>query len=286
MSDSNAGVVIVASRIRAEEKLLFEALSRRGIDAEHIDPRQWCVSLGNPGAGHPLALIREISFNRARYAARMVEGLGGVAVNPVEVIEVCGDKARTTLALAANGIPTPETMLALTPEATLAACDRLGYPVVVKPVVGSWGRLVALLPDRATAATVLEHRGYLSNPLQHIGYVQRFIDKPGRDIRIVVANDEPVAGMYRYSDDLRTNLATGSRAQKCNVDGELGKLACAAAQVVGGGALGVDLMEDGDGRLYVIEVNHAVEFRGIQQATSIDVADALVAHALRAARQS
>jgi [lysine-biosynthesis-protein LysW]---L-2-aminoadipate ligase len=274
-------IAVLASRVRLEERLIFDALARRGCTVEHLQPRDWHADLARPIAPPAVTLIREISFHRASYAARVLEWQGSRTVNPAAVIEVCGDKMRTTLALLAMGLPTPDTTMALTTDAALDACEAMGYPVVVKPLVGSWGRLVTLLPDRPTAAAVLEHRAQLSNPVQHITYLQRFIDKPGRDIRVIVANDEPVAAMYRYANGFRTNIADGGVGHPCPVDGEIGQLAVAAQKAVGGGAVGVDLIEDAEGRLYVLEVNHAVEFRGLQEATGVDVADALVTHALR-----
>jgi [lysine-biosynthesis-protein LysW]---L-2-aminoadipate ligase len=273
---------VLASRVRFEEKQIFAALDRRGVPYVHLDTRQVCGGLDGERPEYGGALNREISQSRGYYASLLLESWGVPTVNRAAVIEVCGDKLRTSLELRRSGLPTPRTALALTPEAGLRAAEGLGYPVVVKPLTGSWGRLAALVRDRAEAETVLEHRAALSSPQQHIIYLQELVDKPGRDIRVLVAGDRAVAASYRYSDAWRTNARRGGRSEPCPLTPELTCLALAAAKAVGGGVLGVDLIEGPDG-LLVLEVNHTVEFQGLQAASEVDVADAIVSHALESA---
>ena len=204
-------------------------------------------------------------------------------MNSSEVIGVCGDKLQTSVRLAAAGVPMPRTSVALTPEAGTEAAERLGFPVVVKPLTGSWGRLAAVLRDPAEAQAVLEHRAALSNPQQHIVYLQEFIKKPDRDIRVLVIGDRVIGATYRYSTDWRTNAALGARSTPCPLTPDLCRLALAAARAVGGGLLGVDLIEGPDD-LYVLEVNHTMEFRAFQTAhgDTLDVADAIVSYLMDA----
>ncbi|WP_307796435.1 lysine biosynthesis protein LysX [Actinomadura barringtoniae] len=287
-------VAVLASRVRYEEKRLFAALERREVPYVHIDTRRFSAELdGGPRAGggvpaYAAALNREISLSRGMYASLLLEARGVPTVNRSEVIEVCGDKLRTSLALERAGIPVPRTAVALTPEAGAEAAEKLGFPVVIKPLAGSWGRLVAAVHDRAGAETVLEHRAALPSPQQHIVYLQELVDKPGRDIRVIVAGDEVIGATYRYGDGgWRTNAALGARSEPCPLTPELTEPALAAARAVGGGVLGVDLIEGPDGPL-VLEVNHTVEFRGLQEAhgEAVDVADAIVTHVLSAAEQA
>jgi [lysine-biosynthesis-protein LysW]---L-2-aminoadipate ligase len=281
---NRAPLAVLASRVRFEEKQIFAALDRRGVPYVHLDTRRITALLDARPEEYAAALNREISQSRGYYASLLFEACGVPTVNRAAVIEVCGDKLRTSLELRRSSLPTPRTALALTPEAALCAADLLGYPVVIKPLTGSWGRLASLVRDRAEAETVLEHRAALSSPQQHIIYLQELVDKPDRDIRVLVAGERVVAASYRYSDGWRTNARRGGRSEPCPLTPELTALALAAAKAVGGGVLGVDLIEGPDG-LQVLEVNHTVEFQGLQTAHegAVDVADAIVAHALDAA---
>jgi [lysine-biosynthesis-protein LysW]--L-2-aminoadipate ligase len=280
-------LAVLASRVRFEEKRIFEALEHRLVRYTHLDTRLLAAGLSDlpeDGPTFDAALSREISQSRGFYACLLLEARGTRTVNRAEVIGACGDKARTSVLLQAAGLPTPRTVIALTPAAGLAAAEKLGFPVVVKPLTGSWGRLVTLVRDRQEACAVLEHRAALAGPQQHIVYLQELIDKPGRDIRVLVAGDEVIGATYRYSEDWRTGVAQSGRSERCPLSAELSELAMAAAQALGGGFLGIDLVEGRDG-LQVLEVNHTPEFRGFATAhgEAIDVADVIVTHLLDAA---
>ncbi|MEU0357521.1 RimK family alpha-L-glutamate ligase [Streptomyces cyaneofuscatus] len=274
------GIAVLASRIGADEKRLFDAFDRRGIPFDHLDTRGQWFSAEQRQPPRRIVLNREIGQFRAAYAARSLTEAGAEVVNSADAIEVCGDKWRTTMALQAAGIPTPRTALGLTPKATLAALDSIGYPALIKPLVGSWGRLVVRLPDRAGAEGVLEYVAALPGPQSHLGYVQELIDKPGRDIRAIVVGGELLGAVYRTGELWRTNVALGARTLPCEATPEITKLSVAAAAAVGADIAGVDLIEDADGRLLVLEVNHRVEFTGFQSALGdqVDVADRIVEH--------
>jgi [lysine-biosynthesis-protein LysW]---L-2-aminoadipate ligase len=273
---------VVASRVRLEEKWLFEALDRRAVPYRHLDPRQLWWALDDPAPPRGVVLNREIAQTRSLYLARVLEAAGVPVINQAAVIEVCGDKLLTSLALRRAGLPTPRTAVALTPDAGLEALDRLGLPVVVKPVVGSWGRLAALVRDHDAARAVLEHRQALPSPQQHVVYLQELVPKPGRDIRVLVLGDEPLAAGFRSAAEWRTNGARGAHFSACPLDEDIAGLARRAARAVGGGVLAVDLLEGRGGELLILEVNHTPEFRGLQSAVGprLDIADAIVSHAL------
>ncbi|MGW6056047.1 RimK family alpha-L-glutamate ligase [Streptomyces sp. NPDC055189] len=280
-----ASFAVLASRVRTDEKALFAAFDRRAIAYQHIDSRGWWHQLGDRGP-RPVVLNREIGLARATYAAHALEAAGATVVNSARATELCGDKWRTSAALAEAGIPTPRTALALTPEAALTALDTIGYPAVVKPLHGSWGRLIAALPDRQTAETILEYAAALPSPQARIVYVQEWIAKPGRDIRVVVVGGDAVAATYRRAEDWRTNVARGAVSEPCPLTPDLAKLAVLAAQAVDADIAGVDLIEDETGELLVLEVNHGVEFSGLQQALgdTVGVADRIVDHLVAGAR--
>lgn len=275
-------LAVLASRVRVEEKLIFAELERRRVPYVHLDTRQFVSALPPAHPPYDVALAREISHTREIYACRMLTAAGTPTVNAPGVIETCGDKLLTSLALTERGLPTPRTAVALGLEAAIDAMEELGFPVVIKPLVGSWGRLAAVVRDPDAARTVLEHRAALPSPQHQVCYLQELVDKPDRDIRVIVVGDEVVGAMYRYSADWRTNAARGAQTAPCPLTDELVKLSLEAARAVGGGILGVDLIEDRDGRLYVLEVNHTLEFRGFLAAHQdrVDVAGAIVDYAL------
>jgi [lysine-biosynthesis-protein LysW]---L-2-aminoadipate ligase len=266
-----AAVAVLASQLRLDEKRLLEAMERRGLACEHVDTRALWASLDGRARRWRCALNREIGLVRALYAARTLEWSGVPVINDAAATEACGDKWRTSLALAAAGLPVPRTALALTPEAALAALEDIGYPALIKPVTGSWGRLIVRLRDAEMAGEVLEYVRALPGPQSHLCYVQEFIATPGRDIRAIVIGGEFLGAVYRIAAGTRANVARGARTQRCPETAEIAKLAVAAAAAVAADIAAVDLAEDPAGQLRVLEVNHRVEFSGFQAAMGGDV---------------
>lgn len=271
-------IAVLTSRVRVEEDLIFRALERRGIRYEHVDERRVSVALGAAGPRWRGVLNRIMSHTRSAYAARLFEAAGIPVLNSSSVIETCGDKIHTSLALAAAGLPVPRTVVSLTPRSALSAIESVGYPAVLKPAVGSWGRLLAKVNDRDAAEALVEHRESLPGPGHQVFYVQEYVEKGGRDIRAIVLGDAVVAAIHRGSSHWITNTARGAVASECRLTPELVKLALRAAVAVGGGAVAVDLIERPDGELLVNEVNHTMEFHGLVAATGLDLADALVSY--------
>lgn len=263
-------IAVVASRIRLEEKLLLAELTRRGVAFDVLDARQTTFTGGGelPYRG---ALSREISHTRNTYATWLLENAGVRVINSAAIVTLCGDKLRTTLALQAAGLPVPRWLVTLTPEAALSALDDFGYPAVVKPVIGSWGRLAARLGDRDTAEAVLEHRAALPNPVNQITYVQEYIDKPDRDIKAYVFGGEVIGAIYKTSTEWRTNTKRGGRPLVCPLDDDLVKLLTAASAVAGDGVLGIDVLEHRDGTRYVNEINHTPEFHGAIEVLDVNL---------------
>jgi len=221
-------------------------------------------------------LNRSMSHSRSLYCTRFLEHQGLPVVNPSRVIATCGDKALTSVALAAAHVPTPRTFVAFTPEAALRALDRVGYPAVLKPVVGSWGRLVSRVSDREQAEQLLEHKAVLGHFVHHIFYVQEYVDKPNYDIRAHVVGDRVTSAIRRVSNSWITNAARGAVCEAQAVTPEIEELSLRSAEAVGGGVLGVDLMPDPEGRLLVQEVNHTMEFKAAVAVTGFDLASAIL----------
>jgi [lysine-biosynthesis-protein LysW]--L-2-aminoadipate ligase len=270
-------VAVVASRVRFEEKLLLKALEEWGVPHVLVDPRTLHVALDAVVPPWETALVREIGATRALYAALALESVGVRTVNGSDAIRICGDKWKTALALREAGLPAPRTLLALSPEAVPGAAEELGYPVVLKPLNGSWGRRVVLLRDPEEAGAVLEYCAALPSPQAQILCVQEPVDKPGRDVRVIVVGSEALGATYRLvADGWRTNVALGAELRPCRLDDDAAALAVAAAEATGAEVAGVDLLEGRDGELYVLEVNAGVEFRGFVSACDVDVAGAMV----------
>lgn len=280
-------IAVLASRIGADEKRLFDAFDRRGVKFDHIDTRVQWFQAGLQYPKWQIVLNREIGQVRAVYAARCLASVGTKVVNSATATEVCGDKWLTTMALQAAGVPSPRTALGLTPKAALTALDSIGYPALIKPLIGSWGRMVVRLPDRAAAEGLFEYVAALPSPLSHLGYVQELIDKPGRDIRTIVVGGDVLGAVYRTGELWRTNVALGAQTLPCELSPEITTLSIDAAAAVGADIAGVDLIEDRDGQLLVLEVNHRVEFTGFQAALAgrVDVAERIVEHLLEGMRR-
>jgi [lysine-biosynthesis-protein LysW]--L-2-aminoadipate ligase len=271
-------VGVLYSRIRRDEKLLLSELRDRGHEVEKIDVRDAQFGLAEATAaleGLDLVVDRCLSTSRSLYVTRFLDAYGVPVVNAPETAAVCADKARNSLALAGAGVPTPRTRVAFTVESAMAAIESFGYPCVLKPVIGSWGRLMAKIDSEAAAEAILEHKATLGHYEHKVFYVQEFVDKPGRDIRVVSVDGEPVAAMTRSSDHWLTNAAQGGSVEAFPVDERVRELVERASAAVGGGLLGVDLMETGDDYT-VHEVNHTVEFKALDSCTDVDVPAAVV----------
>jgi [lysine-biosynthesis-protein LysW]--L-2-aminoadipate ligase len=192
------------------------------------------------------------------------------------VAEICGDKLMTSTALARDEVPQPHNATAFTPEAALEAIEAFGYPVVLKPVVGSWGRLLAKVNDRDAAEAVLEHKSTLGSVQHSVFYIQEYIEKPGRDIRAIVIGDCVLTAMYRKSEHWITNTARGGEGELCPLTAEIEDLCLRAAKSVGGGVLAIDLVEHPERGLVVNEINHTMEFHTMQPLSGIDIAGEIV----------
>jgi [lysine-biosynthesis-protein LysW]--L-2-aminoadipate ligase len=275
-------IAVLLSRVRVEEKLLLQVLEKRGLDFDAIDDREIIFDLSqNSWRQYDVVIERCVSQARAISALRILNDWGIPTVNRWDVVSICGNKLETSSALVRDNIPSPGCKIAFTPEAALAAIEELGYPVVLKPAVGSWGRLLSKVNDREAAEAILEHKDVLGTYQHSIYYIQEYIDKPARDIRSFVVGDETIGAIYRYSEHWITNTARGGRATNCPVTPEINRLSLAAAKAVGGGVLAVDLLETQDGRFLVNEVNHTMEFRNSIDTTGVNIPDKVVDYVIK-----
>jgi len=264
---------LLYSRIRVEERLLIEELERRSIDHELIDVRTatWDIHSPQPWRRLDVVLERCISQTQAITAIRILESFDIPCINPSRVIDTCGDKLITSLALAAAGIPTPAVKVALEPESALAAIEAMGYPVVLKPTVGSWGRLLARINDRDAAEAILEHKATLGSVQHGVFYIQEYIQKPDRDLRVFMVGDDPICGIIRNSAHWITNTARGGQASRLDITPQVADICRRAARTIGGGILAIDLLECPRRGLLVSEVNHTMEFRNSIEPTGVNI---------------
>ncbi len=278
---------VLFSRVRVEEKWIFSAMEKRGIDYHRLDDRVISFDLENPEPWRSFdaVLERSISYNSGLYALRVLNAFGVPTVNTAIVAEICGDKLTTSAMLAKANVPQPRNVVAFTPEAALEAIEAFGYPVVLKPVVGSWGRLLAKINDRDAAEAVLEHKAILGSVQHSVFYIQEFIKKPGRDIRAIVVGDRVLTAIYRKSEHWITNTARGGEGELCPITPEIEALCLQATNAVGSGVLAVDLVEHPDKGMVVNEINHTMEFHTAQPISGIDIADEIVSYVMNVARQ-
>ncbi len=272
--------------MRVEEKLLLQELESRGVPTKVIDDRTLVLPTERrPDLGVDVVLERCIQHGTALYALSVLDGWCIPTVNSYETAEVCGNKLLTTMRLVKAGVPTPATRIAFTPESALEAIEQIGYPAVLKPLIGSWGRLVSKVNDREAAEAIVEHKDVLGSYLHSIYYVQEYVRKPGRDIRAFVVGDETICAIYRYSEHWITNTARGGRAENCPVTPELNDLCVRAAHAVGGGVVAIDVLER-DGELLVNEVNYTMEFRNSIDTTGVNIPAKIVDFTLAVARNA
>jgi len=278
-------VGMLCSRIRVEEKLLIQELRKRRVNLDIIDDRELILEIRGNGWDHDVILERCINHSRALYALRILNDWGLPSVNTYDVANTCGNKLLTTSALVRAGIPTPRTCVAFTPESALQAIEEMGYPVVLKPGVGSWGRLLSKVNDREAAEAILEHKKVLGSYHHSVYYIQEYVEKHGRDIRAFVVGDETICAIYRTSPHWITNTARGGEASNCPVTDDLHELCVAAARAVGGGVVALDIFEDQDRGMLVNEINYTMEFRNSIDTTGVDIPARVVDYVLQVGRE-
>ncbi len=182
------------SLIRKDEKLLLDEINKRpDIDLVMIDDRELIFNMGESPFDVDVIIERSINHSRALHALTLFEAQGIKCVNKADVALVCGDKLLTSRALSMNNVPQPPVSVTFTEASAIKAIEDMGYPVVIKPAVGSWGRLLAKVNDRDAAEALLEHKKILGSYHHSIFYIQKYVEKKGRDIRSFVVGDTCIA---------------------------------------------------------------------------------------------
>ena len=283
-------ICIIYDKLRFEEKALYDKAIKKGLSAQIIDAKNLTICTTSKKSElqfGDIVLQRSISHFRGLYITACLEFVGFRVINNFRVSQICGNKLVTSLQLAKHNIPVPNTSFAFSTEGAKNLMNEIGYPVVLKPIVGSWGRGVFPIRDEETANMLVETREENGSALSRIYYIQEMVDRPPRDLRCIVVGESVVTAIYRYSADneWRTNVSRGGKAERATITSELEDIVLRAAKSVGGGVLGVDLMEDTNRGLLVNEVNNTVEFRGAQNVSEIDIADAILQYAVNVAKK-
>ena len=247
--------------LRKEEVLIINELEKQGVVVVKVCDRD--VTLNGGIFNFNTALIRSISLSRALHISRIFESAGIKCINSHKVINTCGNKFYTSVALSL--LPTPKFKLCFEKEAALKAIEEIGFPCVLKPVVGSWGRLISKVNDLETAESFLEHK-------EAPYYIQEYIDAANSDIRTIVIGNKVIGAIKRTGSNFRANTALGAEVQKQHLTKEIEGLSLKAAQAIGNGILSVDLFESEKG-LLVNEVNATTEFRKSLEQYDVNIAE-------------
>ena len=280
MTEERPSLTILYDNIRWEEKALYEAAKKRGIDVNNTNCKDLFIELNVNDSSlykNKIIIQRCVSYFKSLHSTAALEGLGAHIINSLHTAIVCGNKLFSHMELQKAGLKTPKAISAFSDVSAMAALDSLGYPAVIKPTVGSWGRLIALLRDKDAAKAVIEDREHMF-PLYHVYYFEELVRRPPRDIRAIVVGDRVVAAIYRYSiqDEWKTNMALGGHAEICPVTMELEDICIKATNAMGGEIVGVDLMESKEHGLIVHEVNNTTEFKNTVKVTGVDIPGLIV----------
>ncbi|MCV0401487.1 MAG: lysine biosynthesis protein LysX [Nitrosopumilus sp.] len=282
-------VCIVFDRLRAEEKMLQKEASELGHDVLMLDAKITQINTDSKKEDYDLGdivLERCVSYFRGLHFTASLEFMNIPVLNKFEVANICGNKMFMTLLLKKNNIPTPKTYFSFSSESAAENLEKVGFPLVIKPVIGSWGRGVMPLKDKDTMEAVFEIRDITDSPHDRIYYLQELIKRPPRDIRVITVGDEPIAAMYRKSSGgFKTNIALGADPELCEITKEMEDMAAKASKAMGGGILGIDMMEDEENGLVVHEVNNTVEFKGLARVAQRNIPKEMVEYALNYIRK-
>jgi len=278
-------ICIVFDRLRTEEKLLQKKAEELGYETSMIDAKITSFDTDSKPEKYDfgdVVLERCVSYYRGLHFTSCLEFMDIPVINKFDVANTCGNKMITSMLLKKNNIPTPKTYFSFSAETALENFENIGYPLVIKPIIGSWGRSVMPIKDKDTAEAVIENRQVTDGPQDRIYYLQEMIDRPPRDIRVITVGDQAVSAMYRKSSGgFKTNIALGADPELCEITKEIEDLCEKTSKAVGGGILGIDLMEDKERGLVVHEVNNTVEFKGLVKVSEKNIPKEMIDYAVR-----
>jgi len=258
--------------IRLEEKLLIESAKKNDINLEMVDCKKLFVNLNDKKNFDGPVLQRCVSYYRNLHSTAAIEGQGTKVVNCLNTGIFAGNKLFTHMLLQKAGVPTPDATVAFSKDSALEALNKNGFPKIIKPTVGSWGRMVSKINDMDSAEGIIDGREVMY-PIHQVHFLEEFVERPPRDIRVIVIGDNVAAAIYRNSGDgnWKTNTHLGGSAETCEITNELEDICIKAKDTVYGDIVGIDLMESNDKGMVVHEINNTTEFRNVVRVTGVDI---------------
>ncbi len=275
-------VTILYDNIRWEEKALLEAGKKNNINVQMVNCKNLALNLEKNPEDYGEVIQRCVSYYRNLHSTAALEGLGVKVINCLNTGIFAGNKLFTHMLLKKFGVPTPDATVASSKEAALEALETQVFPRVIKPTVGSWGRLISKLNDKESAEGIIESREKMY-PIHQVHYLEEFVKRPPRDIRAIMVGDKIVAAIYRTSENgnWKTNMALGGIAEPCKVTPEMEEMCIKAKNAVQGDIVGVDLMESDDKGLVVHEVNNTTEYKNTVRVCEVDIPTKMLEYALK-----
>lgn len=278
-------ISVLYDTIRWEEKALSEAGKKKNVNLEMVDCKKLSLDLDKNSEQYGTVLQRCVSYYRNLHSTAALEGLGVNVINCLNTGIFAGNKLFTHMLLQKNGIPTPFASVAFSMEAAIETLEKHGYPQVIKPTIGSWGRMISKINDADSAEGIIESREKMY-PIYQVHYLEEFVKRPPRDIRAIVVGDKVVAAIYRNSGDgsWKTNMALGGVAEPCKVSNEMEEICIRAKNAVQGQIVGVDLMESNDKGLVVHEVNNTTEYKNTVRVCGVDIPSLMIDFAVNSSK--
>jgi len=265
-------ITVLYDTIRLEEKLLIEAAKKNNFDLEMVDCKKLSIDLNERSIIDNPVLQRCVSYYRNLHSTAALEGQGVQVVNCLNTGVFAGNKLFTHMLLQKAGVSTPNATVAFSKDSALESLKKNGFPKIIKPTVGSWGRMVSKINDMDGAEGIIDGREAMY-PIHQVHFLEEFVERPPRDIRVIVIGDNVAAGIYRNSGDgnWKTNTHLGGSAEICEISNELEDICIKAKDAVYGDIVGIDLMESKDKGMVVHEINNTTEFRNVVRVTGVDI---------------
>ena len=275
-------VTILYDTIRWEEKALLEAGKKKNINIQMVDCKNLAIDLEKKPEDYGPVIQRCVSYYRNLHSTAALEGMGVNVINCLNTGIFAGNKLFTHMLLKKYGVPTPYAAVAFSKDAVIEHLETHGYPKVIKPTVGSWGRLISKLNDKDSAEGIIESREAMY-PIYQVHYLEEFVNRPPRDIRVIMVGDKIVAAIYRTSGNgnWKTNMALGGTAEECKVTPEMEEMCIKAKNAVQGDIVGVDLMESNERGLVVHEVNNTTEYKNTVRVCGVDIPSLMIDYVMK-----
>ena len=275
-------VTILYDTIRWEEKALLEAGRKKNINIQMVDCKNLAIDLEKKPEDYGPVIQRCVSYYRNLHSTAALEGMGVNVINCLNTGIFAGNKLFTHMLLKKYGVPTPYAAVAFSKDAAVEHLETHGYPKVIKPTVGSWGRLISKLNDKDSAEGIIESRESMY-PIYQVHYLEEFVNRPPRDIRAIMVGDKIVAAIYRNSGEgsWKTNMALRGTAEECKVTPEMEEMCIKAKNAVQGDIVGVDLMESNERGLVVHEVNNTTEYKNTVRVCGVDIPSLMIDYVIK-----